>query len=222
MDDHPDKPFEDEPFEDEPFEDEEDFEETEAYCMTCREKTPIENPQAIWTRKGSPGTRGFCSICGTTVFRMGKTDAHAKLKRPEPVHVTESVKGSGKVQADATYINYSVADAEFAEILSEDLSRIGIPTWLAGTEVEDVHWATGVHPALVECKNMVVVLSPLAIKATNVQEALDFFIKNRKLIVVAQVQYTDLPDELRRKPRFDFSGDEYKRQFRELVRALTE
>jgi hypothetical protein len=154
---------------------------------------------------------------------MGKTDAHAKLKRPEPVHVAELGKrGAGKVHTNATYINYSVADAEFAEILSEDLNRIGIPNWLAGTEVEDVQWATGVHPSLVECKNMVVVLSQLAIKATNVQEALDFFVKNRKPIVVAQLQDTDLPDELRRKPRFDFSGDDYKRQFRELVRALTE
>ena len=204
------------------FEDEEEFEEIEAYCMTCREKVPIENPQAIWTRKGSPGTRGTCSICGTTVFRMGKTDAHAKLKRPDPVQVAESGKGTRKVQTDATYINYSVADAEFAEILSEDLNRIGIPTWLAGIEVEDVQWATGVHPSLVECKNMVVVLSPLAIKATNVQEALDFFVKNRKPIVVAQLLDTELPDNLRRKPRFDFSGDDYKRQFRDLVRALTE
>ena len=204
------------------FEDEEEFEEIEAYCMTRREKMPIENPQAIWTRKGSPGTRGTCSICGTTVFRMGKTDAHAKLKRPDPVQVAESGKGASKVQTDATYINYSVADAEFAEILSDDLNRIGIPTWLAGTEVEDVQWATGVHPSLVECKNMVVVLSPLAIKATNVQEALDFFVKNRKPIVVAQLLNTELPDNLRRKPRFDFSGDDYKRQFRDLVRALTE
>jgi hypothetical protein len=209
-------------FEPERFEDDEDFEEIEAYCMTCREKTPMENPQAIWTRKGSPGTRGTCSVCGTTVFRMGKTEAHARLKRPEPVQVADTGRRTAKVHTDATYINYSVADAEFAEILAEDLKRIGIPAWLAASEVEDVQWATGVHPSLVECKNMVVVLSPLAIKATNVQEALDFFVKNRKPIVVAQVQSTELPDELRRKPRFDFSGDDYKRQFRDLVRALTE
>ncbi|MBN1564651.1 MAG: toll/interleukin-1 receptor domain-containing protein [Anaerolineae bacterium] len=211
MDDHLNDQFEDE--------EEIEFEEIEAYCMTCREKTPIENPQAIWTRKGAPGTRGICSVCGTTVFRMGRTDAHAKLKRPDPVQIAEA---NSKVQADATYINYSVTDAEFAEILSEDLNRIGIPTWLSGMEVEDVQWATGVHPSLVECKNMVVVLSPLAIKATNVQEALDFFVKNRKPIVVAQLQETELPDSLRRKARFDFSGDDYKRQFRDLVRALTE
>lgn len=210
---------------DDHLDDEFDYEEDEieAYCMTCRQKTVIENPQAIWTRKGSPGTRGTCSVCGTIVFRMGKTEAHAKLKRPEPVQVSDATgKAAAHIHANSTYINYSVADAEFAEILSDDLNRIGIPTWLSGNEVEDVQWATGVHPALVECKNMVIVLTQLSIKATNVKEALDFFVKNRKPIVVAQLQSTELPDELRRKPRFDFSGDNYRQLFRELVRALTE
>ena len=61
---------------DELFEDEE----IEAYCMTCRQKVPIDNPQAIWTRRGAPGTRGTCQVCGTTVFRMGKTAAYATLR----------------------------------------------------------------------------------------------------------------------------------------------
>ena len=30
--------------------DDEDF---EAYCMTCREKTLVDNPQPIWTRRGA-------------------------------------------------------------------------------------------------------------------------------------------------------------------------
>lgn len=206
---------------DELFEDDE----IEAYCMTCRQKTPIDNPQPIWTRRGTPGTRGTCSICGTTVFRMGKTAAHAKTKRPEPVQVSSEAgrgRGSRKIPSAVTYINYSVADAEFAEILADDLKRIGIDTWLAGTEVEKVQWATGVHPSLVECKNMIVILTPLAIKATNVQDALQFFIENRKPITVVVLLPTEIPDELRRKPRFDFSGENYKQQFRELVQALTD
>ncbi len=195
----------------------------EAYCMTCKQKTPMENPQAIWTRRGAPGTRGTCSICGTTVFRMGKTPAHDKLKRPEPVQVTESQAGkrSRKVPQAVTYINYSVTDAEFAEILAEDLNRAGIQTWLPGPEADNVQWATGVHPALVECKSMIVILTPLAIKATNVREGIEFFIKARKPIVVVQLEPAEVPDVLRRKPRFDFFGDDYKQQFRQLVQALT-
>lgn len=199
-------------------------EEIEAFCMTCREKTPMDNPQAIWTRRGAPGVRGTCSVCGTTVFRMGKTAAHETIKKPDPVKVAEGESGRGKRKAPpqaVTYINYAVNDAEFAEILAEDLARIGIKTWLAGTEVEDVQWATGVHPALTECKNMVVILTPLAVKATNVEEALQFFLDNNKPIVVALLEKMEVPDELRRKPRFDFTGDDYKQQFRQLAESLT-
>jgi hypothetical protein len=196
----------------------------EAYCMSCRQTTPMDNPEPIWTRRGAPGTRGTCSVCGTVVFRMGKTPAHDALKRPDRVQVTDTPRGRGhrKAPAAVTYINYSVSDAEFAEILAEDLDRIGVQTWLASNAVDDVHWATGVHPALVECKNMVVVLTPLAIKATSVSEAVKFFVEHRKPIVVAELQPTEIPDELRRKPRFDFSGDTYKQQLREMVQALTD
>lgn len=209
----------DDHYDDDLYDDEDDI--IEAYCMTCREKTEMENPQAIWTRRGTPGTRGVCSICGTTVFLMGRTDAHDRMKRPDPVQVSDSPGRGSRLAVDVTYINYSVADEEFAEILADDLSRIGIKTWLAGSDVDDVQWATGVHPALVECASMVIVLTPLAIKATNVIEALQFFVDHRKPVFVAQLQETDLPDELRRKPRFDFSGDDYKRTFRELVSALS-
>lgn len=193
----------------------------EAYCMTCRQKTTMENPEPIWTRLGAPGTRGTCPVCGTVVFRMGRTPAHETLKRPEPVKLSDAPRSRSRRLAAVTYINYCVSDAEFSEILAEDLNRSGIETWLAGSDVDNVQWATGVHPALVECKNMIIVLSPLAIKATNVLEALKFFVDHRKQIYVVELHPTDLPDELRRKPRFDFSSDRYKQQLRELVQALT-
>lgn len=201
-----------------------DEDEIEAYCVSCRQKTPIEAPQAIWTRRGAPGIRGTCAICGTTVIRMGRTPLHNQLKRPDPAQVADLVAGRGgrRVAAPAVYVNYSVADAEFAEILAEDLTRSGIPAWLPGPDDNLVPWATGVHPALAECSAMVVILTPLAIKATNVAEALDYFLKTRKPIAVALLQPTEIPDALRRKPRFDFTGDDYKQQLRQLVATLSE
>lgn len=195
----------------------------EAYCVSCKQKTPIENPQAIWTRRGAPGTRGTCADCGTTVIRMGRTAAHARLKRPEAAQLADLLPGkAGRKALPVTYVNYSVADAEFAEILAEDLRRAGVHTWLPGPEDEGVQWATGVHPALVECATMLVIATPLALKATNVRDALDYFVKTRKPVVVAMLEPADLPDSLRRKPRFDFSGDDYKRQLRALIAALSD
>ncbi|MBN1680810.1 MAG: toll/interleukin-1 receptor domain-containing protein [Anaerolineae bacterium] len=205
--------------------DETDGEGIEAYCMICREKTPMDNPEAIWTRRGAPGMRGTCSVCGTVVFRMGRTAAHMALSRPDPVQIADTPRVKGQRKAPpptVTYINYSVPDAEFATRLSDDLTKVGIQTWLAERAVDNVQWATGVHPALVECKRMIIVLTPLGLKATNVTDALTFFVKNRKPIFVIQLQPTDIPDELRRKPRFDFAGANYRRAFRELVQALNE
>ena len=55
----------------------------EAYCMKCKTKREIQNPQATFNAKGSPVTVGVCPVCGTKLFRMGKTDAHVNLTPPE-------------------------------------------------------------------------------------------------------------------------------------------
>ncbi|MGH2583117.1 MAG: type I DNA topoisomerase, partial [Anaerolineales bacterium] len=54
----------------------------EAYCVKCKTKREILNPQAEFTKSGAPGTRGTCPVCGTTLFRMGHTPAHENLTPP--------------------------------------------------------------------------------------------------------------------------------------------
>ncbi len=67
----------------------------EAYCMKCKEKREINNPMAGFNAKSSPVTTGTCPVCGTKLFRMGKTDAHASLVAPpKPEKV---VKRDGKL-----------------------------------------------------------------------------------------------------------------------------
>jgi DNA topoisomerase I len=58
-------------------------ESVQAYCVKCREKRDMNDAQAVFTSTGTPGTRGKCGTCGTTLFRMGKTDAHEGLPKPE-------------------------------------------------------------------------------------------------------------------------------------------
>jgi len=43
-----------------------------AYCMKCRKKVEIKNPEQVTLKNGRPATQGVCSLCGTKVFRMGK------------------------------------------------------------------------------------------------------------------------------------------------------
>jgi DNA topoisomerase-1 len=55
----------------------------EAYCMKCKTKREMNEPQASFNAKGSPVTIGICPVCGTKLFRMGRTEAHESLTPPE-------------------------------------------------------------------------------------------------------------------------------------------
>ncbi len=56
----------------------------EAYCFKCKTKREMLDPQATFTAAAAPATKGTCPVCGTTMFRMGSTPAHAGLERPAP------------------------------------------------------------------------------------------------------------------------------------------
>ncbi|MFZ5856038.1 MAG: type I DNA topoisomerase [Chloroflexota bacterium] len=51
--------------------------------MKCKTKQEMKDPQAGFNAKGSPVTIGVCPVCGTKLYRMGRTDAHASLTPPE-------------------------------------------------------------------------------------------------------------------------------------------
>lgn len=68
----------------------------EAYCVKCKTKREIANAQPTFTSRGTPGIKGNCPVCGTTLFRMGATEAHANLPKPEiiaaPAKTTRKAK----------------------------------------------------------------------------------------------------------------------------------
>jgi DNA topoisomerase-1 len=50
----------------------------------------------VFTENGTPATRGVCAVCGTSIFRMGRTPAHEGLN-PEDVPAKPRPKRSGKL-----------------------------------------------------------------------------------------------------------------------------
>jgi len=54
-----------------------------SYCVKCKEKQEMVNPEAVFTSTGTPGTKGTCAVCGTNMFRMGRTDEHEGMDPPE-------------------------------------------------------------------------------------------------------------------------------------------
>jgi DNA topoisomerase-1 len=67
------------------------------YCVKCKATRPVTEAQAVFMANGRPATRGVCPVCGTGLYRIGATDAHAALPAPEVVKKAASrPAGAGK------------------------------------------------------------------------------------------------------------------------------
>ncbi len=42
----------------------------EAYCVKCKEKVEIKDPQEVTMKNNRAAVKGTCSKCGTNVFRI--------------------------------------------------------------------------------------------------------------------------------------------------------
>jgi DNA topoisomerase-1 len=65
-----------------------------AYCVKCKATRPVEEAQAVFMANGRPATRGVCPVCGTGLFKIGATEAHAGLPAPEVTKKSASGAGS--------------------------------------------------------------------------------------------------------------------------------
>jgi DNA topoisomerase-1 len=45
----------------------------------------MKQAEAVYAANGAPGTGGVCSVCGTKMFKMGRTPAHDHIEPPAPV-----------------------------------------------------------------------------------------------------------------------------------------
>lgn len=45
----------------------------EAYCVKCKAKKEMKNPEEVKLKNGRPATKGVCPDCGTKMFRIGKS-----------------------------------------------------------------------------------------------------------------------------------------------------
>ena len=42
----------------------------EAYCVKCKAKRPMVNPQRVTMKNGRPALQSKCPVCGTTLNRI--------------------------------------------------------------------------------------------------------------------------------------------------------
>lgn len=67
----------------------------EAYCVKCRKKREIQNPRPEFNSRSTPVTTGECMVCGTKLYRIGRTDLHEGMEAPP--RVKKEIKRKGKM-----------------------------------------------------------------------------------------------------------------------------
>jgi Zn finger protein HypA/HybF involved in hydrogenase expression len=45
----------------------------QAYCMKCRKKREMKDTRSVRMKNARPATQGVCPVCGTRMFRIGKS-----------------------------------------------------------------------------------------------------------------------------------------------------
>ncbi len=83
----------------------------EAYCVKCKQKREITQAEPTFTATGTPATKGVCGVCGTGLYRMGKTAAHEGLTPPEVSETKRRRKPQRKKRSGKLVIVESPAKA---------------------------------------------------------------------------------------------------------------
>ena len=44
---------------------------TQGYCMKCKAKREIKDPETVTMRNGKKAVKGVCPVCGRGMYRIG-------------------------------------------------------------------------------------------------------------------------------------------------------
>lgn len=71
------------------------------HCLKCKEKREMVDPQPVYTQSGQAGTKGRCPVCGSGLYKAGRTEAHAGIPVPEKA-LTASKNGAKAAKKSKT------------------------------------------------------------------------------------------------------------------------
>jgi len=58
----------------------------QAYCVKCHTKREMKNVKSVTMKNGKPATQGVCPVCGTKMYRIGKSGDRAILVMAKAVN----------------------------------------------------------------------------------------------------------------------------------------
>jgi parvulin-like peptidyl-prolyl isomerase len=121
----------------------------------------------------------------------------------------------------AAFFSYCREDSEFALRLAEDLKAAGASVWIDQVDIElGTQWDRAVEDALNSCRRMLVILSPVSVKSSNVRDEVSFALSKQKRVIPVLFRECDVPFRLARLQHIDFRSD-YERGLKSLLKALS-
>jgi hypothetical protein len=57
----------------------------QAYCLKCHTKREMKSAKSVTMKNGKPATQGVCPVCGTKMYRIGKSGDRALLAMTKAV-----------------------------------------------------------------------------------------------------------------------------------------
>lgn len=55
----------------------------EGYCVKCKAKREIKDAVPGFNKRGSAVVSGTCPVCGTKIYRIGRTPLHDGMEAPK-------------------------------------------------------------------------------------------------------------------------------------------
>jgi len=92
------------------------------------------------------------------------------------------------------FISYSRADSAFADRLSEDLEKRGIPVWIDRESIEGgAAWRASISQAIRSCCAFILILSPRSTQSPQVSKELSVAETHNRLIIPVVLEACDIP-----------------------------
>ncbi|MCB9436030.1 MAG: toll/interleukin-1 receptor domain-containing protein [Anaerolineales bacterium] len=123
------------------------------------------------------------------------------------------------------FLSYAREDEAFVSTLATNLKTQGAHVWfdLADAAVTDhAAWENAVQDALAVSEVLLVVLSPAALAQRYIEIDWSSFLNLGRPVVVAIAERCEVPDDLRSRPRVDFSNVSFAEAFHRLQLLLIE
>lgn len=124
--------------------------------------------------------------------------------------------------AGPAFVSYCRADADFVLTLAGDLKAGGASVWVDQRDLAPgTRWDAAIQSALSAAGRILVVLSPAAVRSTNVMDEVSFALDEGKTVIPIIYQECVIPFRLRRLQHVDFRHD-YDGALKSLLKTLTD